>query len=220
MMRGSSVIAMAMLVRGPTGTSTMSGPSDDMKVSISQVLAKLLPKEVWEARQKPIKTEAKPDRTHEVGGVKVRGVEDIMTRYAHCCNPVPGDDIVGFITIGRGVSIHTADCSRIIELTPERLIDVEWDVDEVIPHPVGISVVTVDRQGMLAKISAAIALCDVNIREATVTTTEEQRAFLNFVIDINDLTHLQQVMKTIRQVKGVISVARVKDWQGPRKRSS
>jgi GTP pyrophosphokinase len=98
------------------------------------------------------------------------------------------------------------------------MIEVEWDVEEVIPHPVGISVVTVDRTGMLAKISAAIALCDVNIREATVTTSDEQRAFLNFVIDINDLNHLQGVMKTIRQVKGVISVVRVKDWA--RKRHS
>jgi GTP diphosphokinase / guanosine-3',5'-bis(diphosphate) 3'-diphosphatase len=205
---------------------SLNAPTDLMaeigfgKISVSQVLAKLLPKEVWESRQKPMRTGTKPDTTHEVSGVKVRGVEDIMTRYAHCCNPVPGDDIVGFITIGRGVSIHTADCSRIVEFTPERMIDVEWDVDEVIPHAVGISVVTVDRPGMLAKISSAIALCDVNIREATVTTTEEQRAFLNFVIDINDLTHLQQVMKTIRQVKGVISVVRVKDRQGPRKRSS
>jgi GTP pyrophosphokinase len=205
---------------------SLNAPTDLMaeigfgKVSVSQVLSKLLPKEVWESRQKPTRTGSKPETTHEVSGVKVRGVEDIMTRYAHCCNPVPGDDIVGFITIGRGVSIHTADCSRIIEFTPERMIDVEWDVDEVIPHPVGIAVVTVDRQGVLAKISAAIALCDVNIREATVTTTEEQRAFLNFVIDINDLTHLQRVIKTIRQVKGVISVVRVKDWQGPRKRGS
>jgi GTP diphosphokinase / guanosine-3',5'-bis(diphosphate) 3'-diphosphatase len=190
------------------------------KVSVSQVLAKLLPKEVLETRQKPAKPEPKQGATHEVGGVKVRGVEDIMTRYAHCCNPVPGDDIVGFITIGRGVSIHTADCPRIVEFTPERLIEVEWDVEEVIPHPVGISVVTVDRPGMLAKISSAIALCEVNIREATVNTTDEQRAFLNFVIDINDLNHLQQVMKTIRQVKGVISVVRVKDWHGPRKRNS
>ena len=132
----------------------------------------------------------------------MRGVEDIMTRYAHCCNPVPGDDIVGFITIGRGVSIHTSDCPRLVEFTPERMIEVEWDVEEVIPHPVGISVVTVDRTGMLAKISAAIALSDVNIREATVTTSDEQRALFNFVIDINDLNHLQGVMKTIRQVKG------------------
>jgi GTP diphosphokinase / guanosine-3',5'-bis(diphosphate) 3'-diphosphatase len=187
------------------------------KISVIQVLTRLLPKEVLEARQKPARTEAKPPTTHEVGGVKVRGVEDIMTRYARCCNPVPGDDIVGFITIGRGVSIHTADCPRIVEFTPERMIEVEWDVEEVIPHPVGVSVVTVDRPGMLAKISAAIALCDVNIREATVTTSDEQRAFLNFVIDINDLNHLQRVMKTIRQVKGVMSVVRVKDW--PRKRS-
>jgi guanosine-3',5'-bis(diphosphate) 3'-pyrophosphohydrolase len=190
------------------------------KVSVNQVLAKLLPKEVLETRQKPAKIDTKQAEPHEVGGVKVRGVEDIMTRYAHCCNPVPGDDIVGFITIGRGVSIHTADCTRIVEFTPERLIEVEWDVEEVIPHPVGISVVTVDRPGMLAKISSAIALCEVNIREATVNTTDEQRAFLNFVIDINDLNHLQQVMKTIRQVKGVISVVRVKDWHGPRKRNS
>ncbi|MBI3327056.1 MAG: bifunctional (p)ppGpp synthetase/guanosine-3',5'-bis(diphosphate) 3'-pyrophosphohydrolase [Nitrospinae bacterium] len=189
------------------------------KVSVNQVLARLLPKEVLDARQKPVKTEQKPGETHEVGGVKVRGVEDIMTRYAHCCNPVPGDDIVGFITIGRGVSIHTADCPRIVEYTPERMIEVEWDVEEVIPHPVGISVVTVDRPGMLAKISSAIALCEVNIREATVTTTEEYRALFNFVIDINDLNHLQQVMKTIRQVKGVISVVRLKDWHRSRKRS-
>jgi GTP diphosphokinase / guanosine-3',5'-bis(diphosphate) 3'-diphosphatase len=190
------------------------------KISVSQVLTKLLPKEVLESRQKPAKADHKPSATAEVGGVKIRGVEDIMTRYAHCCNPVPGDDIVGFITIGRGVSIHTADCSRIIEFTPERLIDVEWDVQQVIPHPVGISVVTVDRPGMLAKISSAIALREVNIREATVTTTDEQRAFLNFVIDINDLNHLQQVIKTIRQVKEVISVERVKDWHGARKRTS
>lgn len=190
------------------------------KISVSQVLARLLPKEVLEARQKPAKTAPKPGAPHEVGGVKVSGVEDIMTRYAHCCNPVPGDDIVGFITIGRGVSIHTADCQRIVEYTPERMVEVEWDVEEVIPHPVGISVMTVDRPGMLAKISSAIALCEVNIREATVTTTEEMRALLNFVIDINDLNHLQRVMKTIRQVKGVMSVVRVKDWHGPRKRNT
>jgi GTP pyrophosphokinase len=191
------------------------------KISLNQVLTRLLPKEVLESRQKPMKTETKPGVTHEGGGVKVSGVEDVMTRYARCCNPVPGDDIVGFITIGRGVSIHTADCRRIDEFTPERLIEVEWDVEEVIPHPVGISVVTVDRPGVLAKISSAIALCEVNIREATVTTSEEQRAFLNFVIDINDLNHLLQVMKTIRQVKGVMSVERVKDWHGgTRKRPS
>jgi GTP pyrophosphokinase len=191
------------------------------KISLNQVLARLLPKEVFEARQKPTKAEAKPGLSHDGGGVKVSGVEDIMTRYARCCNPVPGDDIVGFITIGRGVSIHTADCARIDEFTPERLIEVEWDVDKVIPHPVGISVMTVDRPGILAKISSAIALCEVNIREATVTTSEEQRAFLHFVIDINDLNHLQHVMKTIRQVKGVMSVERVKDWHsGSRKRSS
>jgi len=190
------------------------------KISVNQVLTKLLPKEVLEARQHPPKSESKPGPTHEVGGVKVKGVEDIMTRYARCCNPVPGDDIVGFITIGRGVSIHTADCSRLVEYTPERMIEVEWDVDEVIPHPVGVSVVTVDRPGMLAKISAAIAGCEVNIREATVTTTDEGRALFKFVIDINDLNHLQQVMKTIRQVKGVMSVVRVKDWHAPRKRST
>ncbi|MGH8059575.1 MAG: ACT domain-containing protein, partial [Candidatus Entotheonellia bacterium] len=80
--------------------------------------------------------------------------------------------------------------------------------------------VTVDRPGMLAKISAAIAGCEVNIRQATVTTTEEGRALFNFVIDITDLNHLQQVMKTIRQVKGVMSVVRVKDWHAPRKRST
>ncbi len=192
------------------------------KVSVHQVVSQLLPKEFFEERSKK---EGTPEESEEEkfrklaqqvqekpveSGVKVKGIDEMLIRYAKCCNPVPGDEIVGFITRGRGVSIHTADCPQLQGYDSARLIHVEWDVERVSPHPVWISVVTVDRPGLLAKISSAIAACEVNISQGNLTTTEDKRAYIDFIIDITDLNQLQQVIKSIRQVKGVISVERVK----------
>ncbi|RMF92566.1 MAG: bifunctional (p)ppGpp synthetase/guanosine-3',5'-bis(diphosphate) 3'-pyrophosphohydrolase [Nitrospinota bacterium] len=192
------------------------------KVSAHQVISYLLPKDLLEERQKKESSAEESEEekflklAQQIGekpadsGVKVKGIDEMLIRYAKCCHPVPGDEIVGFITRGRGVSIHTADCPQIQAYDPGRLIQVEWDVERVSPHPVWISVVTIDRPGLLAKITSAIADCGVNISQGNLTTTEDKRAFIDFIIDITDLNQLQQVIRNIRQIKDVLKVERVK----------
>jgi GTP diphosphokinase / guanosine-3',5'-bis(diphosphate) 3'-diphosphatase len=145
-------------------------------------------------------------------GVKIKGVDDIMIHYSKCCNPVPGDKIVGFITHGRGVSIHTADCPNFYDLAGdrERIISVEWDIEHATTHSARISVLTVDKPGMLANVSTAIASAEANISHADISTTEDKRALCNFVVEITDTKHLDRVMKRVAQVNGVINVKRVK----------
>jgi len=144
--------------------------------------------------------------------VKIKGVDDVMIHISKCCSPVPGDKIVGFVTRGRGVSVHSADCTNLYELEEdrERMIEVEWDLDIPVSHSARITVFTVDKPGLLANVSNAIASADSNISHAEVTTTEESRGILNFVVEITDTKHLERVMKKISQVDGVINVKRVK----------
>lgn len=145
-------------------------------------------------------------------GVKIKGVDDIMIHYSKCCSPVPGDRIVGFITRGRGVSIHSADCTNIYDLESDkdRIIAVEWDIEHPTTHSAKISVLTVDKPGLLANVSTAISSADSNITHAEITTTEDKRAICNFVVEITDLKHLDRVIKKVGQVDGVISVKRIK----------
>jgi GTP pyrophosphokinase len=142
--------------------------------------------------------------------VTIKGVNDIMINLAKCCNPVPGDKILGFITRGRGLSIHTADCPNVDELDydRDRLVEVDWDVKDVATHPVKVSVITQDRPGMLAKISSAITAADANISHAEVTTTDEKKAVFHFVIDVRDTVHLAKAFQNIEAIDGVIQCRR------------
>jgi len=145
-------------------------------------------------------------------GVKIKGIDDVMIHFSKCCTPVPGDSIVGFITRGRGVSIHSADCPNLYDLESdrERMIQVEWDLAAPMKHSAKISVLTVDKPGLLANVSTAIASADSNISHADITTSEDRRATCNFVIQITDTKHLERVMKRVGQVDGVINVKRIK----------
>ena len=145
------------------------------------------------------------------GGIKVKGVDDLLLHISKCCNPVPGDRIIGFITRGRGLSIHAINCPNIDELDydKDRLVEVSWDTQKAITHPVRISVLTVDRPGLLALISSSITSADTNISYADIVTREDKKAVLNFVVDILDTTHLEKVLKNIQKVKGVIQARRI-----------
>ena len=145
-------------------------------------------------------------------GVRIKGVGDLLIHLSKCCNPVPGDRIIGFVTRGRGLSIHTVDCPNIDELDydKDRLVEVTWDTKSEMTHAVKISILTLDRPGMLASVSAAITSAKANISHADITTTEDKRAFLNFMIDVTDTGHLEKVFKNIRQVTGVIQVRRIR----------
>lgn len=179
------------------------------KVSPRQAVRKLFPEKAGkeEIKEKP----GVAKRVRPGAGVKVKGVDDILLHFSKCCNPVPGDKIIGYITRGRGISIHTAVCPNIDELDydRERLVGVEWDVTEPGTYPVKISVSTIDRPGVLASVSASITSSAANISHAEISTTEDKKAVLNFVVDIKDLSHLEKVIQKIEQVGGVLAVKRV-----------
>ena len=181
------------------------------KASTHQLLNKLAPGATLETveRAKPATgTRPTPDQ-----GVRIRGVEDLLVRFARCCNPVPGDAIVGFITRGRGLTVHARDCLTVAKsvLDRERLIDVEWDVEEPAKRPVRIAVyIGNDRPGLLSEITGAISSRNGNITKAEVTVTDDRRGINHFVVEVADLRQLQEIMAAIRVVADVINVERVR----------
>jgi guanosine-3',5'-bis(diphosphate) 3'-pyrophosphohydrolase len=193
-----------------------AGPDDLMaalgygKSSVHQVLNKIAPNALLESPEKP-KTAA--TRPAPVDGVRIRGVDDLLVRFARCCNPLPGDPIVGFITRGRGLTVHARDCLTVAKsvLDRERLIDVEWDVEEPGKRPVRIAVyIGKDRPGLLSEITGAISARNGNITKAEVTVTDDRRGINNFVVEVADLRQLQDIIAAIRDVRDVINVERVR----------
>jgi GTP pyrophosphokinase len=186
------------------------------KVSAQQVVGQLLPaKELphLEEDESKFKQIMKKLVLTADQRVKIRGLDDLMINFAKCCNPVIGDEIVGFITRGRGVSVHRVDCPNILSLSsdPERKIEVEWGPRLRGTQPVGISIVSGDRPGLLAEITGAISKTDANILTANIHSGEEDKqATHRFVIEVNDLKHLNRIIKSIEQIKDVVKVERVR----------
>ncbi len=142
-------------------------------------------------------------------GVTIGGVDDVLVRFARCCNPVPGDPIAGFITRGRGVTVHTVSCERALATDPERRVDVAWDVRGDFKRPVTLRVLTADRPGLLADISQTFSKKGVNISQANCRATGDDRAVNTFEVTISDLKQLNDLMRSIEQLSGVYSVERI-----------
>jgi GTP diphosphokinase / guanosine-3',5'-bis(diphosphate) 3'-diphosphatase len=182
------------------------------KASVHQVLGKLAPAVVRDHEQAPESKPQKAARKSE-GAVRVRGVDDVLVRFGKCCSPVPGDGIVGFITRGRGLTVHARDCLTVVKnvLDKERLLAVEWDGGEPATRPVKIAVyIGRDRPGLLAEITAAISSQRANITKAEITVTDDRKGINHFVIEVEDLHQLQSIMQGIREVKDVMNVERVR----------
>jgi GTP pyrophosphokinase len=143
--------------------------------------------------------------------IKVRGTDDVMVFRAKCCNPIRGEKIVGYITRGKGVSVHAASCPNVLNLMfdPERRIDVEWDqAGGDAPYTVRLTMQVEDRKGMLAEISAKVSDINTNITNMQARTGEDQQARIDMTVEIRDLKHLDKVIKSIKGVQGVIGVER------------
>ncbi len=183
------------------------------RVSALQVVHRLLPPEVIEERKQKSKPVTSVPRKPRHDGIKVQGLNDILVNFARCCHPLPGDSIVGYITRGRGVTVHTTECLSVekLEYDPERRVEVEWDVQQETTHPARITVVTHDQQGVLAGVSSAIAACNGNISRASVITSQDKKAYLEFTVDIRDITHLNEIIRRVENLRGVLSVERVKN---------
>ncbi|MBL6988340.1 MAG: bifunctional (p)ppGpp synthetase/guanosine-3',5'-bis(diphosphate) 3'-pyrophosphohydrolase [Bacteriovoracaceae bacterium] len=139
----------------------------------------------------------------------VDGISDLMVRMARCCNPIPGDSIVGYITRGRGITVHTSSCQRVDSCEAGRNIVVTWNSDFNFKHPVNIRVITHDRPGMLSKISNKIDSQSVNIRSAIAKSLPDRKGSFIFEIEVKDYSELIGVINGLESVKDVISVSRV-----------
>ncbi len=186
------------------------------KVSVLQLLGKILPQDKIEPKHKfsflKMFDKLKPGSKVEKGAnaVIVRGVEDVMVRFAKCCNPLPGDEIRGFITQGQGVAIHAAGCPNLINIDKERRIEVAWDKKAMAARPVKIQVISRNEKGLLAEMSNAIKAADANISSADIRTNSENRAVCTFEVEVNDLAHLKSIIKSLQKIKKVLKVERIR----------
>lgn len=148
------------------------------------------------------------------GSVKFGGSKDVLMQLSKCCKPVPGEPIRGYITRGRGLTIHATDCPNFqsLEWDHNRLVEVEWDSDLEGTHSVEVSVLTLDRPGVLAKVSAGISQCQANITRAEISTREDRKAVLDFVIEVKNTAHLELILQEIQRVDGILSAKRVRGW--------
>jgi len=183
------------------------------KIPLAQVIGALpssrLPEKVETEWQRDLGKLIERAEKRSESGVRVRGVPDVLIRFARCCNPVHGEDIIGFITRGRGVTIHARPCPKIHEGDPERWIEVQWEAETAVRQRAKILVVSQDRPGLLAGISKAIAAADVNISNAKVWTTETNQGLAHFEVMVKNLGHLNDVIRSVEKVKGVLSVERL-----------
>jgi len=180
------------------------------KVSAKRIVNQFVPEETATADTPPITDEKKRKAPSSVG-ISITDIEDILVRFAKCCNPIPGDEIVGYISRGRGVTVHTVNCPNVEGMDSERIVDVQWNVKEKQTYPVHMRVVCRDKKGLLAEVSTVISSLDINISHAEVETRPaDMQAILSFELDVNDLQQFNQVLAAIKKLKSVISVDRIR----------
>jgi len=192
------------------------------KVSTHQLIEKLLPREKIEERERKEVDRVKLlERTPDLAGaISLKCFDDdVLLRVSKCCHPVPGDPIIGYITRGRGVTVHHVDCRNLQSLgnESERFVDVVWGDHAKAAHSVRISIIAEDKPGQLAEITRVLASCDINITLANIRQGSDQRANFDFFIEVNDLEHLKRMFSEVAKVPGVIQVNRVKDYRVDKK---
>lgn len=189
------------------------------RITSGQILSKLLPPDKLETGHRP--PEGSLERLFRLAsgkikhlGIRVKGIDDVLVRFALCCHPLPGEHIVGFITRGRGVTVHTVGCPTVLESDPQRKIDVSWEDNGQAPRPVKIEVTCVDQPGLLAAISAAITSAEANIARAQIRTFSGRKAMNTFEVMIKNSDHLKQVLQNVLRVKGVYKAVRARGRTG------
>jgi GTP pyrophosphokinase len=144
-------------------------------------------------------------------GVHVEGLDDVMVRLSRCCTPVPGDEIIGFVTRGRGVSVHRSDCANAVSLADqaERLIEVEWDHDQPATYVVSVEVEALDRSRLLRDVAQALSEHHVNILACTTQVSTERVAKLRFDFELADPSHLASILTAVKRIDSVYAAYRV-----------
>lgn len=141
-------------------------------------------------------------------GIRLNGIDDVLVRYTKCCNPLPGDEIVGFITRGRGITVHRRNCSKAFDTDPDRRVEISWDARAKINRPVQIRVMTANRPGILATVGHTFHEQGINISEATCRAGDDGRAMNTFTFLCSDLAQLKNVIRQLQRIPGVMAVER------------
>ncbi len=142
--------------------------------------------------------------------IKIKGIDGLVIRFAKCCNPIPGDNIIGFITRGRGLTVHVEDCPNVHTYDEQRTVEVSWQLSKDYTFPVRFKVTGSDRKGLLSDISSVIAANKVNILSAQAMAYPDRSAAGIYEVEIEHMSQLQKVMKSIQKIKGVRSVDRMR----------
>ncbi|MBW1997812.1 MAG: bifunctional (p)ppGpp synthetase/guanosine-3',5'-bis(diphosphate) 3'-pyrophosphohydrolase, partial [Deltaproteobacteria bacterium] len=182
------------------------------KITVNQVIGRLKPKlgieeETPSGLVKKVVSRIKRKRPTQ--GIRIKGVEDMLVRFANCCHPLPGEHVIGFITRGRGVTIHKHSCRHVKDADPDRLVEVSWEPSERDIYLAGIKVTSVDKKGILADISAIMSQKDANIIHAEVHTTVDHKGISHFTIEVENYKQLQEIISAIKKVKNVLLVERI-----------
>ncbi|NCC24245.1 MAG: bifunctional (p)ppGpp synthetase/guanosine-3',5'-bis(diphosphate) 3'-pyrophosphohydrolase [Deltaproteobacteria bacterium] len=183
------------------------------RITPRQVLNHLLPKpaETGEDVSEERRPEASRDQKTKGGksAVCIRGIDDVLIRFAQCCNPLPGDPIIGYISRGRGVTVHTTDCPNVANMEEERLIDVSWESEVEKSFPVKIRMVCANERGVLAQVSRLLADQQVNIDSGMFRSEPDGKSEMVFTIEVNDSSHLYRTIEKLRKLKSIHEVVRL-----------
>ncbi|NLX90107.1 MAG: bifunctional (p)ppGpp synthetase/guanosine-3',5'-bis(diphosphate) 3'-pyrophosphohydrolase [Firmicutes bacterium] len=154
---------------------------------------------------KPWKEASRPLR-----GVRIQGIDNLLVRFSKCCNPLPGDEITGFVTRGRGVSIHRIDCPNValLKSLKERFLDVRWEATDDLSFPVEIEIIAMERPGFLAEVMYAVSESKINITAVNGRTTRDKMVVVNLTFVVKNLEQLEHIMNKVRRLKDVYSVRR------------
>jgi GTP pyrophosphokinase len=182
------------------------------KITPLQIIRKVAPKEEHADGRKTIfkKLISRGQKKKNLSGIIVKGADDIMVRFGKCCQPVPGDPIIGYITRGFGVTVHRSECINAIKTNPERLIEVQWNNDRADTFPVKIKIRAMDRMGLLADLAAGVSKYGANISSAHTKTHEDKYVECYFTITVEGTQQLGRVLVGLKKIKQVLAVHRVK----------
>jgi GTP pyrophosphokinase len=178
-------------------------------VNVSLAIKHLYPEVEDSEPAKPNVFERFVDRVRGTKGVRIQGVDGLMVRYAQCCQPVPGDPVVGYVTRGRGVSIHRADCPNLLLLAhePERRLEIDWQEAQGERFVVRLALEGNDRRGLYADVASAVSSTGTDIKSMDLRSTDG-RTIGSMLVEVENLNHLEKIIRATRRVKGVTDVAR------------
>ncbi len=181
------------------------------RITPRQLLNRMLPAEqkTAEALEERPAPRTEPAKLAKSKGISIKGVDDILVQFAKCCNPLPGDPIVGFISRGRGAIVHTMDCPNVGHLEPERMLDVYWEGDQGKPYPAKIRIICKNIPGVLGEISTLMAGEGVNIDSGSFHSRPDSKTEMLFQVEVRDSAQLYGVIETISKLDSVVEVIRL-----------